>query len=134
MYSTEFLQYLPPPLNLNEVSFGSSPEKKYLAAAGYSTMRATGGGECGVDELVRTTDGNLSMGIQDPVSCTWTGTAFRQWIEDGEDAHGKVPNYLGILALAWSYILSAHLTETQRHGGTRVVYTDVIAAGYLPGI
>lgn len=39
-------------------------------------MRATGGGECGVDELVKTTDGNLSMGIQDPVSCTWTGTLF----------------------------------------------------------
>lgn len=41
-------------MNLNEVSFGSSPEKTALTAAGYSTMRATGGGERGVHELFKT--------------------------------------------------------------------------------
>ena len=63
-------------INFNEISFGSPAGKKALAATGYSTIRATGGEVCGVDELVKTTPGSLFIGIQDPVSCKWTGTTF----------------------------------------------------------
>jgi hypothetical protein len=41
-----------------------------------------------------------------------------------------VPNYLGILSLAWSYILSARLIELQPQDKARVEYSNAVDIGY----
>jgi hypothetical protein len=50
----------------------------------------------------------------------WTGTT---------DEERDVPSYLGILALGWSYILSARLVEVQGEGA-KMIYTGSKATGY----
>ncbi|KAK3166967.1 hypothetical protein OEA41_010092 [Lepraria neglecta] len=58
---------------------------------------------------------------------TLTGQSFRQWVEfEGDDQ----PNLLAVLALAWSYILSARLIELQGRVGSKIIYTETTAPLY----
>lgn len=62
-----------------------------------------------------------------PTKLTLNGISFRTWPEfEGP----KQPNFLAILVLAWSYILSARLVELQGQDGSRIDYTRSIAPFY----
>ena len=62
-----------------------------------------------------------------PTKLILDGASFRAWPEfEGDDQ----PNFLAILVLAWSYILSARLVELQGQDGSRISYTRSIAPLY----
>ena len=55
---------------------------------------------------------------------TLNGPSFRKWIEfEGDDQ----PNLLAIVALAWSYILSARLVKLQGRDGSMIFCTETTA-------
>ena len=56
-----------------------------------------------------------------------SGNSFRKWIEREEDDQ---PNLLAVLALAWSYILSARLVELQGSDISILTYTETAAPIY----
>ncbi|KAL9023528.1 MAG: hypothetical protein Q9196_007148, partial [Gyalolechia fulgens] len=68
------------------------------------------------------------ISIQSPTPVDWNGTSFRQWV--GVEGENTTRNYISILALGWSYILSARLLEMQGQGGAEIEYTQSMATGY----
>lgn len=52
-----------------------------------------------------------------------SGDTFHHW----RTSKPYSSNYIGILTLAWSYILSARLLELQKHDGAELVYTSSTA-------
>ena len=107
-----------------------SPPTKILYAEGSSTWKITGEPSCDISEREVTTEGSLWIGTQTPISCQFIGGCFRQWI--GMEKEGHSQSYLGILALGWSYILSARLVETLENGAI-LTYTGSTAEGFQPG-
>ncbi|KGQ01717.1 hypothetical protein PAAG_11565 [Paracoccidioides lutzii Pb01] len=94
-----------------------------------STWRITEAANCGVAEKVREVQGLLQIGSQAPIPCIFGGESFRQWIGSSDEARGA-PIYLGILAIGWSYILSAHLVE-MRGEGAEMSCTNSRVTAYL---
>lgn len=64
-----------------------------------------------------------------PVPSIWSGTSFYKALAEGDSV---TPNYVGVLCLVWSYVLSARLLEMQRHKRARLVYMDSAASLYDP--
>lgn len=109
-----------------EVVLADSATKAILTAAS-STMRVAKADKCNIHETTKEIRAALLIGIQSPIACNLSGTCFRQWRETiSEDQ--RTPNFTGILSLAWAYILSAHLIETQQQKGAEVIYTNSIAS------
>ncbi|KAI4286748.1 MAG: hypothetical protein L6R35_003998 [Caloplaca aegaea] len=90
-----------------------------------STWRVTGSEDCEVDgKPVQIPPVQLRLFISTPTKVTLDGNSFRKWIEfDGDDQ----PNFLAIITLAWSYILSARLVELQGRDGSMITYTETTA-------
>ncbi|KAI4138338.1 MAG: hypothetical protein LQ341_004716 [Variospora aurantia] len=83
---------------------------------------------CTVGDNIKTIPALLQLGIQSPTPVHWNGTSFRQWV--GIEGENTKRNYISILALGWSYILSVRLLEMQGQGGAEIAYTQSIATGY----
>lgn len=83
---------------------------------------------CTVGDNIKTIPALLQLGIQSPTPVDWNGTSFRQWV--GIEGENTTRNYISILALGWSYILSVRLLEMQGQGGAEIAYTQSIATGY----
>jgi hypothetical protein len=109
-----------------------SQTKKALFAEASSTWRVTANDTCGIDGKERTVQADLQIGIQAPTKYRLTGDCFCRWPE-AESQRQDIPNYLGLLVLGWSYILSARLVEVQGQEGAKIVYTDSKAPGYHLG-
>lgn len=62
----------------------------------------------------------LNWDIIAPTKVTLNGGSFHAWFE----FEGGQSNLLAILVLAWSYILSARLTELQGQDGCGIAYTE----------
>ena len=71
--------------------------------------RVTGSKDCDVIEKpLQMPSVPLRLQTSSPTTVALSGNSFRKWIErEGDDQ----PNLLAVLALAWSYILSARLVE-----------------------
>lgn len=115
-------------------------KRKTLSAKAFSTWRLNdGGADCEVSEKERKVKAILHLGIQAPPTCTFTGDSFRQWIGTTGEAK-DAPNYLGILALGWSYILSARLVEIQGKGAvisytnSKAIQCDEAESGSVPDV
>lgn len=66
----------------------------------------------------------LRLQTSPPTDVTLSGKSFLKWIEwEGDDQ----PNLLPVLALAWSYILSARLMEVQGSDMSVLTYTEIAA-------
>lgn len=115
-------------------------KRKTLSAKAFSTWRVNdGGADCEISEKERKVKAILQLGIQAPTTCTFTGDSFRQWIATTAECR-DAPNYLGILALGWSYILSARLVESQGNGAamsytdSKAIRCDEAASGSSPDV
>jgi hypothetical protein len=107
--------------------FGSSPSKA-LCIRAFSTWRVTNNPSCGLIKEEKKISGLLQIGTQAPIPCTFGGDSFRRWV--GTTCEERdMPSYLGILALGWCYILSAHLTEGQGEDA-KMIYTSSKATWY----
>ncbi|KAJ5558982.1 hypothetical protein N7461_002954 [Penicillium sp. DV-2018c] len=115
----------PQPLAVNEVLSSNTTTKSVLAAAS-STMRVVEPGGCEVGGKSKEHRATLLIGIQTPTACRFSGDTFGQWRTTGT-AKPKSSNYIAILSLAWSYILSARLLELQNQDGAELVYTNSTA-------
>ena len=106
---------------------GSSPSKA-LCVQAFSTWRVTDNTSCGLVKEEKKIPGLLQIGTLVPILCTFGGDTFRRWI--GTTCEERdMPSYLGILALGWCYILSAHLVEGQGEDA-KMVYTSSKATRY----
>jgi hypothetical protein len=106
---------------------GLSPSKALCVQAS-STWHVTNNASCGLFGKEKTIPAFLQIGTRAPIPCTFNGDGFRRWIgTKGEER--DAPSYLGILALGWSYILSARLVEVQGEDA-KVMYTSSKATGY----
>ena len=105
----------------------SSYHTKALAMKTSSTWRVFAGAKCDVDGKQKEIKSNLWIGLQNPTKVELSGECFQQWPPQG--LHVNTPNYLAILALAWSYILSARMVELQGEMGAEVLYTKSVSAG-----
>ncbi|KAJ5123880.1 uncharacterized protein N7515_007705 [Penicillium bovifimosum] len=112
------------PLAINEILSSDGATKSVLAPA-LSTMHVVEPG-CEVGGKSKENRATVLIGIQTPTSCQFTGDTFRQWRTTGT-AKPYSSNYIGILSLAWSYILSARLLELQNQDGAELVYTSSTA-------
>ncbi|PLB38546.1 uncharacterized protein BDW47DRAFT_125379 [Aspergillus candidus] len=117
------------PLDIYQVSLDPDSTNKAMLTAASSTMRPTDDAACGVGEAVKVTRAALLMGVRVPISCNWTGTSFGQEAMADDGSRGR-PNYVGVVSLAWSYILSVRLLELQRHERAEAVYTTSTANWY----
>ena len=107
--------------------FGSSRSKS-LCVEAYSTWHITDNASCDLLGKEKTIPGLIQIGIQSPVRCTFAGLGFRRWVGTTDEERNR-PGYLGILALGWSYILSARSVEMQDEGA-EIMYTNSIAPGF----
>ncbi|KAJ5642251.1 hypothetical protein N7490_006251 [Penicillium lividum] len=112
-------------LALQEVLLSESGSKAILAVAS-STMRPTETEKCNTQGTTKEVQSALLIGIQSPISCHFTGTCFEQFGVQGGDGR-KLPNFTGIISLAWAYILSSRLVELQQQQGADVSYTSSTA-------
>ncbi|CAG8982684.1 hypothetical protein HYALB_00000963 [Hymenoscyphus albidus] len=106
---------------------GSSPSKALCIQAS-STWRVTDNTSCGLDKEEKRVPGLLQIGTRVPIPCAFGGESFRRWVGT-TDEERDIPSYLGILALGWCYILSAHLVEGQGEGA-KMMYTTSKAMLY----
>lgn len=97
-----------------------------------STWRVRSDDNYGIDGKERMILADVQIGTQLPTKFQLTGDYFCRWHE-AEDQGQDKSSYLGLLTLAWSYILSARLVEMQGQKGAKMVYTDLIAIGYQYG-
>ena len=93
-----------------------------------STWRVTGSKDCEISEkAIQIPPVQLRLLISTPTNMTLTGQSSRKWVEfEGDDQ----PNLLAVLALAWSYILSARLMELQGRDGSKIIYTETTTPLY----
>ena len=110
-------------------TYSMSSTKKAMFIKASSTWRVTANDGCGIDGKERTTQADLQIGIQEPTEYRLTGDCFCRWPQV-ENQRQDTTNYLGLLTLGWSYILSARLVEMQGQEGAKIVYTDSMAIGY----
>lgn len=89
-----------------------------IVLEGFSTWVARG--PSGEVQGKKTVIGLVWIGSQEIVPCEFDGDAFSHW----PGTKIKSPNYIGILALGWSYILSARLVEIFGACST-MSYTDM---------
>ncbi|PKY08595.1 hypothetical protein P168DRAFT_286710 [Aspergillus campestris IBT 28561] len=115
------------PLDIYQISLGPDSTKKAILTAASSTMRPTDDAACGVGETLKVTRAALLMGVRAPISCNWTGASFGQEAMADDGSRGR-PNYVGVVSLAWSYILSVRLLELQKHDGAEAEYTNSTAS------
>ncbi|GMG00617.1 unnamed protein product [Aspergillus oryzae] len=96
-----------------------------LCSAASSTWRLIGNSDCEAVKKERTKPALVQIGTASTIPYSFCGKVFSQWIGmTAENATG--PNYLGILAIGWCYILSAQLIEMQ--GSSAIMrYTDSLA-------
>jgi hypothetical protein len=113
-------------LALYEVLVSESGTKAILTAAS-STMRPTETERCNARNTTKEVQSALLVGIQSPIACHLTGACFEQFGVNGSDGR-KLPNFTGILSLAWAYILSSRLVELQQQHGAEVSYTGSSAS------
>lgn len=86
-----------------------------------SRWHITGSKDCEASGMpVQVPSVQLRWMIEAPTKMTLDGISFRTWPEF--EGHEQ-PNFLAILVLAWSYILSARLLELQGQDGSRIDYT-----------
>ncbi|KAK6824046.1 hypothetical protein RU639_006577 [Aspergillus parasiticus] len=90
-----------------------------------STWRLVGNSDCESVKKERTKPALVQIGTASTIPYSFYGKVFSHWV--GMTAEKDTgPNYLGILAIGWCYILSAQLIEMQ--GGSAVMrYTDSLA-------
>ncbi|EER25739.1 hypothetical protein CPC735_041830 [Coccidioides posadasii C735 delta SOWgp] len=100
---------------------GSSPSET-LCIQTSSVWHVTGTAKCGLVGKKREIPGLLHIGSRTPIPCGFSGESFRQWPSISGEGN-RAPSYLGILALGWSYILSARLLELQVDN-SEMAYTD----------
>jgi hypothetical protein len=87
-------------------NLGSSLSKA-LCVQAFSTWRVTDNISCGLVKWEKRIPGLLQIGTWVPIPCTFGGDIGTTCEER------DMPSYLGILALGWCYILSAHLVKGQ---------------------
>ncbi|KAL2815145.1 hypothetical protein BJX63DRAFT_420503 [Aspergillus granulosus] len=108
-------------LHTKEINMGAT--RKALLNLSKSTMLVVNEGKCDVEFPKKEIHSPLLLGVQQPpVTCRVSGTGFQQWQVTGDDSH-KGRTYLGVLSLAWAYILSTRLVEMQQKQGSEVTYT-----------
>lgn len=108
-------------LALYEVLVSESGTKAILTMAS-ATMRPTETERCNARNTTKEVQSALLVGIRSPIACHLTGACFEQFGVNGSDGR-KLPNFTGILSLAWAYILSSRLVELQQQHGAEVSYT-----------
>ncbi|KAJ5935577.1 hypothetical protein N7466_005124 [Penicillium verhagenii] len=112
-------------LALQEVLLSDSGSKAIMTLAS-STLRPTETENCNTQGTTKEVQSALLIGIQSPISCHFTGTCFQKFgVQGGDDR--KLPNFTGIISLAWAYILSSRLAELQQQQGAGVSYTSSTA-------
>ena len=100
-----------------------------LSLKSSSIWRVTAGNdECGIDGKEKHIESNMRIGVQTATRVTLSGDCFANWPQDR--LRGRASNYIAILTLAWSYILSARMVELQGHNGACTFYTNSIATGF----
>lgn len=113
-------------------TYFTSTDQKAMSIKASSTWQVITNDSCGINAKERIVRADLRIGIQQPTKYRLTGDSFCNWPQ-ADDQRQNVPNYLGVLALGWSYVLSARLIETQGQEGATIVYTNSTAAGYHSG-
>lgn len=109
---------------------GSSPGEA-LCVQTSSTWHVTGTTKCGLAGRKKEIPGLLHIGSRTSIPCQFSGESFRQWSSTPDE--GKpTPSYLGILALGWSYILSARLVEIQGEG-SEMTYKNSTPTNFRQG-
>ena len=104
---------------------GSNKKGMFIEAS--SSWHVSSHDDCGIDAKKRIIRTDVQIGTQEPTRYRLDGCCFCIWPQAGKQ---NATNYLGILVLGWSYVLSARLVEMQGRGGAAVSYTDSMAAGY----
>ena len=110
------------------LTFDESSTTSTLYLEAHSTFRVANNEGCTVGNNIKTIPALLQLGVQSPTPVNWNGTSFRQWV--GIEGENTTRNYISILALGWSYILSVRLLEMQGQGGAEIAYTQSMATGY----
>ncbi|CAG7939345.1 unnamed protein product [Penicillium salamii] len=82
-----------------------------------STWRLVENSSCDMIEKEITNSALLKIGTSSAIPYSFCGTVFSSWIGTTEESRIG-PNYLGILTVAWCYILSARLVEIQGEGAS----------------
>ncbi|EEQ85996.2 uncharacterized protein BDCG_09265 [Blastomyces dermatitidis ER-3] len=100
----------------------SSPSETLCIQAS-STWHITGTAKCGVVGKKRDIPRLLHIGSRTLIPCEFGGKSFHQWPSISGEGN-RAPSYLGILALGWSYILSARLLKLQVKN-CEMAYTDL---------
>jgi hypothetical protein len=75
------------------------------------------------------TSGLLQPDVRSPTFVDKNGASFCRWIGVEGESH-NTRNFISILALGWSYILSVRFLEMQGHNDAEKVYTQSTATGY----
>lgn len=93
-----------------------------LCSLAFSTWRLVGNSDCDVVKKETTKETLVQIGTARSIEFSFCGDVFGHWIGTTTEKAAS-PNYLGILAIGWSYILSAQLVEMQG-GSASMCYTD----------
>lgn len=107
---------------------GESSGRSALFTEAHSTYRVAEDEGCTASDRIKSTPALLQLGVQSPTPVDWNGTSFRHWV--GIQGESRTRNYISILALGWSYILSVRLLEMQGQEGAEITYTQSTAIGY----
>ena len=107
----------------------SSSHARALAIKTSSIWRiSAGNSKCNLDGKEKEVESSLWIGLQVPIKAELSGECFHQW-----PTYANAANYLAVMALAWSYVLSVRTIELQGGNGARVFYTKSVSAGFGRG-
>ncbi|MCJ1442817.1 MAG: hypothetical protein MMC23_003314 [Stictis urceolatum] len=101
---------------------------KWMSIEASSVWRVEAEDGCGIDGKERTVPAELQVGTLEATKASFSGDCFCAWQQ--EEGNHNTKNYIGLLVLGWSYILSARLVEMQGQIGSKIIYTDSMAVGY----
>ncbi|KAL8645006.1 MAG: hypothetical protein Q9210_006954 [Variospora velana] len=110
------------------LAFDESFTDSALFLEAHSTFQVGKNEGCTASGNVKNIPALLLLGVKSSTLVNWNGTSFHQWV--GIEGENRTKNYISILALAWSYILSVRLLEMQGQGDTEIAYTESTAIGY----
>ncbi|KAJ5591482.1 uncharacterized protein N7459_001851 [Penicillium hispanicum] len=113
-------------LAISEIAYSDSATKAIVTTAS-STLRVVDTDKCNIRDTEKVPRAALLMGIQSPISCHLSRTSFRPWRASWKEDQNK-PNFTGILALAWAYVLSTRLVEMLQQEGAEIIYTNSSAS------
>ncbi|CAG8195468.1 unnamed protein product [Penicillium salamii] len=107
--------------------FQARPKKVFtrgrnLAMEASSIWKVSNHGDCDGLKPEVSRRAFMNLAVDKSVSVELDGQAFNTWIGTTDEARANV-NYIGILTLGWSYILSARLIELRGKGAT-LQYTE----------